>query len=427
MKSIYIFLSIVLISFFSCKEKKPEIIETVVEKPKPKPILKYGFNINNYKVINDTINNGESFGVIMGRHRVAYSKINEVATKIKDTFDVRHIRAGKSYTVLTSKDSTEQAQVFIYKHNKIRATIINFQDSIVKAYTHKEPVKIVERKVTGEIVSNFSQAMDTLGLKPNLAHEVADIYAWTVDFLRLQKKDSFKIIFEEKFINDTVAVGYGNIKAAVFTHKGRDLYAYRFIADSLKQTADYYDNKGDMLRRQFLKSPIKFQYRISSRYNLRRRIKLYGNKVRPHRGTDFAAPYGTPIMTTANGTVTKSERRGGNGNYVKIRHNSTYSTQYLHMKRRNVKVGDYVKQGDIIGWVGMTGNTSGPHVCYRFWKNGYQVDPFKQKLPSSKPMNDSLKPKFFEFIKPMKQQLDEIKPKKGDELIEIEEEIIAKN
>jgi murein DD-endopeptidase MepM/ murein hydrolase activator NlpD len=171
-----------------------------------------------------------------------------------------------------------------------------------------------------------------------------------------------------------------------------------------------------MLRSQFLKSPIKFQYRISSRYNLRRKIALYGNRVKAHRGTDFAANIGTPIMATASGTVVESAKRGGNGNYVKIKHNNTYTTQYLHMKRRKVSRGQYVKQGDIIGWVGMTGNTSGPHVCYRFWKHGKQVDPFRQKLPSAKPLKKSLKPAYLSYIAPLKEQLSNIKDSKNNSI-----------
>ena len=194
----------------------------------------------------------------------------------------------------------------------------------------------------------------------------------------------------------------------MFNHKGKDLYAYRFVADSILGIPEYYDEKGNMLRSFFLKAPIKFQYRISSRYNLRRKIAYYGNRVRPHKGTDFAARVGTPIIATASGTVTASTRRGGNGKYVKIKHNSTYSTQYLHMRKQAVKKGQYVKQGDVIGYVGMTGNTGGPHVCYRFWKNGKQVDPLNPnlKLPEAKPLKKSLKPKFLDFIKPLKYQLD---------------------
>ena len=161
------------------------------------------------------------------------------------------------------------------------------------------------------------------------------------------------------------------------------------------------------LRRAFLKGPLSFN-RISSRYNLKRRIAYYGNRIRPHKGTDFAGAVGTPIMSTADGTVINSEYRGGNGNYVKIRHNGTYETQYLHMSKRKVKVGDYVKQGDVIGYIGMTGNTSGPHVCYRFWKNGKQVDPFKVDLPTAKPLADSLKTAYYDHITPLKEELDAI-------------------
>ena len=387
----------------------------------------FGYNLNKFNVVNDTIRNGESFGVILDRHHVMYPEINKIATTIKDTFDVRRVRSGKPYTILTSKDSLQKAQVFIYKHNKIRATIVDFKDSTISAFKHKKEIQTIEKKIEGKIHTNFSVTMDSLGLLPSLTNTVADIYAWTLDFYRLRKGDSFKLIYEEKFINDTTFVGYGDVKAALFNHKGEDLHAYRYIADIKKNEANYYDDEGKMLRRAFLKAPIKFQYRISSRFNLRRRIKLYGNRVRPHRGTDFAAPYGTPIMTTASGTVTESARRGGNGNYVKVKHNSTYSTQYLHMKRRKVRVGDYVKQGDIIGWVGMTGNTSGPHVCYRFWKNGVQVDPFKQKLPSAKPLEGKIKLRYFEYIVPFKRRLDSIQFFKNRDSIFLEEENLATN
>ncbi|MCG8183165.1 peptidoglycan DD-metalloendopeptidase family protein [Tenacibaculum piscium] len=393
--------------FFSCKKEEKSTIKKTIQIEKPASIYAYGFNLDNFKMINDTIKNGESFGAILDRHHVMYPKINEIATTIKDTFDVRRIRSGKKYTVLTSNDSLQKARIFIYKHNKVDATIINFNDSIISAYKVREKIKTIEKQVAGEILSNLSVTMDSLGLSANLTNTVADIYAWTLDFYRLQKGDHFKLIYEEKFINDSIFVGYGKVKAAVFNHKGEDLYAYQFVGDSITKVPEFYNEKGEMLRRAFLKSPIKFQYRISSRYNLRRKIALYG-RVRPHKGTDFAAKYGTPIMTTSSGTVIASARRGGNGNYVKVKHNDTYTTQYLHMKRRNVQVGDYVRQGDIIGFVGMTGNTSGPHVCYRFWKNGKQVDPFKQKLPTAAPLKPKIKPIFMEYIAPLKKQLERI-------------------
>lgn len=413
------------ISFiFSCK-KQEENKKVIVKEPEPE--IRFGYKIDDFKIIQDTIKNGESFGIILDRHHVFYPKINKIAANVKDIFDVRRVRAGKPYTILASKDSTEKAQVFIYKHDKINATILDFRDSIIIAKNYKKPIEVVEKEVEGTVYSSFSQTMDSLKIKPNLTYRIADLYAWTLDFYSLQKGDSFKIFYEEKYIDDSISAGYGKVKAAVFKHKGKDLYAFRFVADSTIGIPEYYDEKGNMLRSFFLKSPIKFQYRISSRYNLRRKIAYYGNRVRPHKGTDFAARIGTPIIATASGTVTESTRRGGNGKYVKIKHNNTYSTQYLHMKSQAVRRGAYVKQGDVIGYVGMTGNTGGPHVCYRFWKNGRQVDPLnpKIKLPEAKPMKKSIKPKYLEFIQSLKYQLDNNRlPVEEPEVIS---ETIAKN
>lgn len=423
MKKVFILYALIL-SFLSCKKEEPKPV--LVVKEEPKPVIKFGYNVDDYKVIHDTIKSGESFGIILDRHHVMYPKINQIAAVVKDTFDVRRVRAGKPYTILASKDSTEKAQVFIYKHDKINATILDFKDSIITAKQYQKPIKIVEKVANGVINANFTYSMDSLGLKPNLTYKVADIYAWTLDFLRLQKGDKFKIIYEEKFIDDSTFAGYGNVKSAVFNHNGRDLYAFRFLADSTLNIHEYYDENAKMLRSQFLKSPIKFQYRISSRYNLRRRIAYYGNRVKPHRGTDFAAKIGTPIIATASGTVVESTRRGGNGKFVKIKHNSTYSTQYLHMSRQAVKKGQYVKQGDVIGYVGMTGNTGGPHVCYRFWKYGKQVDPLREKLPAAEPMKKEVKPAFFEYIKTLKYQLDYQRVPIQEEP-EVIKEILAQN
>ena len=419
MKKLSILLFVLLIVLSCGKDNIKDTLDASDEitASVPKIIHEFGYTLNDYTVIKDTIKKGESFGIILDRHHVYYPKINAIAKGIKDTFDVRRIRAGKPYMILASKDSLEKAEVFIYKNSKAKATIVNFKDSTIVAYTYRKPIKIIEKEVSGNIYSTLSEAMDSLHLNPNLTYDVADIYAWTLDFYKLQKGDQFKLIYEEKFIDDSIFVGYGKVKAALFDHNNKDFYAYRFVPDSIKGIPEYYDEEGNMLRSQFLRSPIKFQYRVSSRYNLRRKIAYYG-RVKPHKGTDFAAKVGTPIMATASGTVTESRKKGGNGNYVKIRHNNTYSTQYLHMSRRKVKRGKYVKQGDVIGWVGMTGNTSGPHVCYRFWKNGKQVDPFKQKLPSAKPLKKSLKPTYKKFIEPFKTQLDKIEfPNQNNQLV----------
>ena len=404
-----LFILSILFAIASCKTDAEISIEKIAEIPVPKTIYEYGFKLNDYTVINGTIKKGESFGIILDRHHVDYPIINKIAATIKDTFDVRRVRAGKSYTILASKDSLEKAQVFIYKNSKATATIIEFNDSIISGYKYRKKIEIIEKEVSGKIFSSLSVSMDSLHLNSYLTNTIADIYAWTLDFYKLQKGDEFKFIYEEKFIDDSTFVGYGDIKAAVFKHKGRDVYAYRFLADTVKGITEYYDEKGNMLRSQFLKSPIKFQNRISSRFNLKRRIAYYGNKIKPHRGTDFAANEGTPIMATASGTVIESAyHRRGNGHFVKIKHNNTYTTQYLHMRKRKVRKGQYVKQGDIIGLVGHTGSTGGRHVCYRFWKHGRQVDPFKQKLPAAKPLKKSLKPVYLKHITPLKEQLSQI-------------------
>ena len=223
---------------------------------------------------------------------------------------------------------------------------------------------------------------------------------------RLEKGDNFKVIYSSKFVDDSISVGLNRIHSAYFEHRGKPFYAIEFETDPKRGLVEYFDENGKNLRRAFLRAPVQFS-RISSRYNLKRKIAFYG-RIRPHRGTDFAAPRGTPIRATASGTVTKSSYTRSNGNYVKIKHNGTYSTQYLHMDKRGVKVGQFVNQGDYIGTVGMTGNTSGPHVCYRFWKNGKQVDPLRQKLPEAKPISKELKEKYLVHMGPVKKQLDAI-------------------
>lgn len=403
---------IVMVGLFACKidaednSEEPELaLEEVVDK------YEFGFKLNDYVVVKDTIRKGETFGAILERNHIGYPQIYNIVEKAKDSFDIsRRLQVGKPYTLLCAKDSLETAQCFIYQPSREDYVVINFEDSITKAYTSKKPIKYVEREASGVIApgSSISQLLDEKGLSQMLAFIMADdIYAWTIDFNRLVEGDRFKVLYEDKYIDDTIYTGVHKVKAAYFEHKKEPFYAFEFETDSVKGIIDYFSEEAKNLRRAFLKSPVKFG-RLSSRYNLRRRIAYYGYKVRPHKGTDFAAGIGTPIMATANGTVTQSSYTRGNGKYVKIRHNATYSTQYLHMKNRNVKVGDFVKQGDVIGWVGMTGNTGGPHVCYRFWKNNRQVDPFRQKLPEAEPISDRLKVAYLNFIAPIKVQLDNV-------------------
>lgn len=398
----------IILGLNSCREENVQIIEEELAYVEPviDDVYEFGFNLNDYYVKRDTVRAGDSFGEIMQRHKIGYPRIFQIAEKARDSFDIRKLQIGRPYTLLCTKDSLQEPKCFIYQPNREEYIVINFQDSI-HAYTSRKPIKYVEKEMSGIISSNISETLAQQGISFILAYKMSDIYAWTIDFTRLQKGDRFKVIYTDKYIDDSIYAGIDNIKAAVFEHKNQPFYAFEFETDSIKRIKDYFSEEANNLRRAFLQAPVEYK-RISSRYNLSRRIALYGNKIRPHKGTDFAADIGTPIRSTANGTVTKSSFTRGNGNYVKIKHNSTYETQYLHMKKQNVKVGQYVRQGDVIGWVGMTGNTSGPHVCYRFWKNGHQVDPFREKLPEAEPISDALKTKYLDYIAPIKVQIDKV-------------------
>ena len=391
-------------SISSCKKsnklENKVIKDKIIDLP---PNMKYGFNLNDFIVKKKKIKRGDTFGSILEENFIDYPEVHKILQKIKTQVSVKKLQIGKPYTLLFSKDSIKAPKIFIYQKDIQGYTIVQLRDSIYGLKKNK-PVRTVQMEASGTIESSLYQTMLDNGYNEALTYYLSDIYAWTIDFFRLQKGDRFKIIYTEKFVDDTISIGIKKIKAASFEHKGQIIEAYEFQTDSTKGIIDYFDQYAKNLRRAFLKAPVSFG-RVSSRYNLKRRISFYG-RVKPHKGTDFAAAVGTPIMTTANGTVVKSSYSKGNGNYVTIKHNNKYSTQYLHMRKRKVKVGQYVKQGDVIGWVGMTGYTSGPHVCYRFWKNGRQVDPFKQKLPEAKPISKSLKNKFLTYVKPIKNQLN---------------------
>ncbi|MDC1285698.1 peptidoglycan DD-metalloendopeptidase family protein [Flavobacteriaceae bacterium] len=390
----------------ACKNTTSETnADTLKEKiVQPTPKMRYGYDYNLYQAKEYKIKRGDTFGAILERNGIDYPEVYNILQVIKKSeVNIRKLKIGKPYTVLYTKDSVPKAHAFIYHPGVESYDVIQLKDSLF-ANKVKKPVRIVELQATGVIATSLYDTMNASGYNSNLTYYLADVYAWTIDFNRLAKGDRFKVIYTERFVDDSISVGIEKIKAAYFEHRNKPLYAFEFQTDSIKGIVDYFDDNAKNLRRAFLKAPVSFS-RISSRYNLKRRIAYYG-RVKPHKGTDYAAAVGTPIMATANGTVTKASYSRGNGNYIKIKHNNTYATQYLHMKRRKVRVGQYVKQGDVIGWVGMTGNTSGPHVCYRFWKNGRQVDPFKQKLPEAKPISKKLKNQFLTYIEPVKTQLN---------------------
>ncbi len=278
--------------FISCTQEVKE-----EEVPLKKEILKanfeYGYDFNEFNVIRDTIRSGDTFGDILDANHVSQNEIYEVVSKIKDSFDVRKVKIGNPYVLLNSKDSINKTQVFIYEKNRIDYAVVDLRDCIT-SFNDQKPITIVQKSASGVISSSLSQTMEDQHLSPYMTDQLATIYAWTIDFFRLQPGDRFKVIYTERFIYDTIPAGLDEIKATVFEHRGKPIYAFSFIGDSIMGITDYYDEEANNLRRAFLKAPVKFS-RISSRYNLRRRIKYYGNRVRPHKDADFVRHIGRAI------------------------------------------------------------------------------------------------------------------------------------
>lgn len=297
-------------------------------------------------------------------------------------FNARKVRVGNSYSIAYRvKNNSLLAHKFIYEKNKVDYIVANLNRNFEIELGQKD-VKVVERTVNEEINGSLYVTMDENNINPLLAVSLAEMYAWTIDFYKIQKGDKFRVLYSEEFV-DGSSLNEFKIKGAIFTHKGKEYEAYYYKGKD-EDKGHFYDQNGDQLKQAFLKSPVKYS-RISSAYSPRR-FHPVQKTWKAHLGTDYAAPTGTPILATADGVVIASEYKQYNGNYVKIKHNGTYTTQYLHMSKRAVKNGERVSQGDVIGYVGSTGLATGPHVCYRFWKDGKQVSPNDPGLPKSSPM-----------------------------------------
>lgn len=382
-----LFLIILLMNSCSEKESNTPLVQDKIETG---PRLIYGLPQDSFLVIQNEIQQNEVLSNILLKHHVTWPEIDRVVKACEGTFDYKRIKPGKKYTILCDRDSIQKAAYFIYEHNRIDYVVIDLKSEL--AYSGTNQTTIETDVAEGAINSSLFLTMQEQNLSPALAMEMADIFAWTIDFYRLAKGDNFKVFYEKKFVKDEF-VGIGRILACEFEHKGKNLLAYRFEHED---ETNYYDEKGRNMRKAFLKSPLKFG-RISSKYS-NRRFHPVQKRWKAHRGTDYAAPTGTPIRATGDGQVIEARYKKHNGNYVKIKHNSTYTTQYLHMSKIGVEKGQQVKQGDVIGFVGSTGLATGPHVCYRFWKNGKEINHLNEVFPDADPLDDSLKPKF-ELVK----------------------------
>jgi murein DD-endopeptidase MepM/ murein hydrolase activator NlpD len=397
-------LLVIALLIISCKKDNEK---SLLPTKKAEPIrYDFGFRLNDFFVINDTIKSGDTFGSIIEKQNLDNKQVYDIVAKVKDTFDVRIVRIGKPYTMLLSKDKSKKLEYFIYQPDQLSYYIVDFRDSIVQVNKKTKPVTFKRRTIAGELNGSLSETLHNEGASAALSSQLTSIYKWSIDFFKSKKGDKFAVTFTERFINDSIYDGIDSLECAFFEYKGKKIYAFPFKQNASDKKVDYYDDEGKALKNFFLKAPLK-TINITSKFS-KNRFHPVQLRWKAHSGTDYAAPTGTPIMTTASGVVEKAGYSIGNGNYVKVKHDKTYATQYLHMSRILVRRGQHVTQGQIIGKVGSTGLATGPHVCYRFWKNGKQVDALKLKLPNSAPMDSKNKPRFIEFMTPLKKELDSV-------------------
>ena len=372
---------ILLLFLISCKGGSEGTKET---KKQAEPQYLYGICIDSLDVVEGQVQKNEFLANIMQKEGVNYNTVNYIDRNHRDVFDVRKIKVGNKYTFLLTRDEHPTAKYWIYEIDQINYAVFQLTDSLSAWKGSKEVITRVEH-VGVEIKSSLWNAMTEAGCTPNLILELSDIYAWTIDFFGIQAGDSCKVIYEERYIvGDTVPYGIGNVLAAYFKSGGDSKYAFSYEQNGRKE---YFDEKGENLRKAFLKAPLNYR-RISSTFSNGRMHPVY-HVVRPHHGVDYAAPIGTPVQSIGDGTViAKGWDKKGGGNYVKIKHNSTYTTTYMHLSKfgKGIAQGVKVKQGQTIGYVGSTGASTGPHLDFRLQKNGTYIDPLKFKSPSADPV-----------------------------------------
>ena len=409
-------LTITLISTFYIKAKNAEedsLAEVEVDDEFFQlPTLYYGYAIDSFDVTEGKVEWNQNLSEILSSYNISYQDIHLLAKNSREVYDVRKLKAGSSYSIIHERDSLKTARQFIFEPSPTEYVTYNLADTVY-AKIHSKPVTITERRLAAEINSSLYNAILDQGASPMLVQQLVDVFAWQVDFFRIAKGDKFKLIFEEERVDDDI-VGIKSIKGAYFEHWGKPYYA---IAYPTEEKIDFFDENGNSLRKTLLRAPLNYS-RISSRFSLRR-FHPVQKRYKAHLGTDYAAPTGTPIRTVGDGIVLEARYHSGNGNYVKIKHNSNYTTQYLHMSKiaRGIRPGQTVKQGQTIGYVGSTGLANGPHLCYRFWKNGRQVDALKVNLPSSGGISDEHLEEYQAFSDSVKTLLDGIELIKKEPLL----------
>ncbi len=377
----HIFYYILIITLFATSCRKSGASKAEQE---PEPTIIYGIVADDYHTETSKVEQGETMGQILSKFGVSAATIDRLDKASKEVFPLRHIRADRPYMAFIAQDSVngDKLDYLVYEKDVVEYIVFGFKNDSLSISKGEKEVTLRRRKSSATIESSLWGAIMRDSLPYALAAEMEDIYQWTVDFFGIQKGDHFTVIYDEKLI-DTTHVGIGRIWGAKFNHAGKDVYAIPFKQDGKIQ---YWEYDGASLRKQLLKAPLKFS-RISSRFS-RSRLHPVHRVYRPHLGVDYAAPKGTPVRAVADGVVTFKGWGGGGGNTLKIKHAGNLMTGYLHLSgfAKGIRQGARVKQGDVIGYVGSTGTSTGPHLDYRIWKNGVNIDPLKVPQKPAEPI-----------------------------------------
>lgn len=357
--------------------KLPEVV-------KPEPVMLFNIPIDSFKVVPGQVRSGQSLSDILSKQGISMTKIDEIAKKSILTFDVRKLKINNPYYFFMNKKDASRIEYFIYEINSVDYVVYQLSDSL-RIYREEKPIETLIKTASGVITSSLYKSIEEQAISSTLGDSIASIYQWSIDFYGLQKGDKFRVIYEEDFVYGK-SIGIGQIFAAQFVHAKEDFYAFLYTQNN---EDSYFDDKGKSLKKAFLKAPLKFN-RISSSFSAHRFhpvLKIY----RPHYGVDYAAPTGTPVVSIGDGqVVAKAYQAAGGGNYLKIKHNSVYTTSYMHLSKYGPGIanGVRVKQGQVIGYVGMTGLASGPHLDFRVFFNGSPMDPLKVKAPPTEPISE---------------------------------------
>ena len=394
----YRFYTLLILSllFFACKDKNAnnnsssENDSTSVNAVSHSKIIKYGVDVTDLIESENTISPGHSLSNILSSSGADANSINNLNLIPDSILNPQKINAGNKYTIYNVNDSAHTLRYFVYHKSKQDFVVLEFLEDTIIASIFSKPA-ISKKRVSGAVItSSLWNAISDSELDINLALKLSDIYAWSIDFFGLQKMDSFIVYYSELYI-DNEPIGIDSIYSAIFYHANHPYYAIYFEKGDIK---GYWDLEGNSLRKAFLKAPLSFS-RISSHFTYARKHPIY-KTVRPHTGVDYAAPAGTPVMSIGDGVVIAKGYKGGGGNTIKIRHNSVYTTAYLHLSKfaSNIKEGTHVSQGQVIGYVGSTGSSTGPHLDFRVWKNGEPINPLKLESPPVESIPDNLKAEF---------------------------------